>query len=344
MNNKRILITGATGAIGGEALNQLYQKQEPSSISVFIRPSKKAQKLVKKYPGINVFYGTITNEDDVAKACVNQDYVIHLAAIIPPVADDKPKMAWAVNVVGTQNIVKGMETHSPDGFLLYSSSVAIYGDRNKNPDITISDELKPSMGDDYGVTKVEAEKIIRESSLSWSIYRLSAIMGIGNHKISKLMFHMPLDTVMEIATVRDTARAFINSIGKRDELEGKTFNLGGGKNCRITYIDFMTRAFDLYGMGKVDFPKYSFAKINFHCGNYMDGDLLENIVHFRTDTIDTFFERFGAAVPGIQRFFTKLVNKPVKMYLAKLSEPLHAHKKQDKELLERFFGSEYDAA
>ena len=271
MNDQRILITGATGAVGAEALNQLYQKQEPSSISVFIRPSKKARKLVQKYPGIHVFYGSITNEEDVAKACTNQDYVIHLAAIIPPLADDKPKMAWAVNVGGTRNIVKGMEAQCPDAFLLYSSSVAIYGDRNKTPDIRTTDELKPSMGDDYGITKVEAEKIIRGSKLSWSIYRLSAIMGIGNHKISKLMFHMPLDTVMEIATVRDTARAFVNSIGKRDQLEGLTFNLGGGEECRISYIDFMTRAFDLYGMGKVDFPKYAFAKINFHCGNYVDG-------------------------------------------------------------------------
>jgi nucleoside-diphosphate-sugar epimerase len=343
MNDKKILITGATGAIGGEALKQLYDKQEASSISVFVRPSKKAKKLVRTYPGVQVFYGSITDSEAVAKACTNQDYVIHLAAIIPPLADDKPEMARAVNVEGTRNVVKGMEANAPNAFLLYSSSVAIYGDRNKNPDIKTTDELKPSVGDDYGQTKVEAEKIIRESKINWTIYRLSAIMGIGNHKVSKLMFHMPLETVMEIATVRDTARAFVNSIGKEAQLEKKTFNLGGGETCRITYIDFMTRAFDLYGMGKIDFPKYAFAKINFHCGNYVDGHLLEEIVHFRQDTIDTYFERFGKAVPGIQRFFTKLVNKPVKMYLTKLSEPLIAHKKQDKEMIARFFGSEYDA-
>ena len=340
MKDKKILITGATGAIGNEVLKQLYTLRDPSTISVFVRASRKARKLERAFKGIHIHYGSISDPVAVAEACKNQDYVIHLAAVIPPLADEKPEMTRAVNVGGTRNIVKGMELNCPNAFLLYSSSVAIYGDRLKNPDIYITDELCPSVGDDYGVTKVEAEKIIRESKLNWSIYRLCAIMGIGNHKVSKLMFHMPLETVMEIATVTDTARAFVNSIGKEEQLNKRTFNLGGGENCRILYYDFMTRAFNYYGMGKVNFPEYAFAKINFHCGNYADGQALEDIVHFRQDTIDTYFDAFGKAVPGIQRFFTKLVNKPVKVYLTRLSEPLTAHKKNDKQLIERFFGKE----
>lgn len=344
MKDKKILITGATGAIGNEVLKQLYALQNPSTISVFVRPSKKARKLENTYKGIHMHYGAITDAAAVAEACKDQDYVIHLAAVIPPLADEKPAMTRAVNVEGTRNIVKGMELNCPNAFLLYSSSVAIYGDRLQNPDIYTTDDLCPSVGDDYGITKVEAEKIIRESSLNWTIYRLCAIMGIGNHKVSKLMFHMPLETVMEIATVKDTARAFVNSIGKEALLNKRTFNLGGGERCRISYFDFMTRAFNYYGMGKVNFPEYAFAKINFHCGNYADGQELEEIIHFRQDTIDSYFEEFGRAVPGIQRFFTKLVNKPVKVYLTRLSEPLNAHKKNDKQLIERFFGSEYDQA
>ncbi|MDX2359642.1 MAG: NAD(P)-dependent oxidoreductase [Crocinitomicaceae bacterium] len=341
MEDPSVLITGATGAVGSEALKQLYAKQSPSSITVFVRPSKKAQKILRGFKGVNVVYGDVTNPKDVEKACKNIDYAFHLAAIIPPLADDKPALTEKVNVEGTRNVVNGLEAHSPNAFLLYSSSVATYGDRNKTPNIYTTDPLAPSVGDEYAVTKIAAEKIIRESKLNWSIYRLSAIMGIGNHKVSKLMFHMPLDTIMEIATVRDTARAFVNSVGKADQLNHNTYNLGGGEKCRISYIDFMTRAFDAYGMGKVNFPPYAFAKINFHCGNYADGDLLEEIIHFRSDTLDTYFERFAKAVPGIQRFFTTLVNKPVKMVLLKSSEPYHAHKKQDTAMIERFFGEDY---
>lgn len=342
MKDKSVLITGATGAIGGEALEQLYAKQAPSSITVLVRPSKKTKKLIRKYAGINVVYGDVMHLGDVEKACIDKDYVIHLAAVIPPKADEFVALTEKVNVEGTRNVVTALEKHSPNAFLLYSSSVATYGDRNKNPDIRTTDPLNPSVGDEYGITKIKAEKIIRESKLNWSIYRLSAIMGIGNHKVSKLMFHMPLETVMEICTVKDTARAFVNSIGKAEQLNHKTFNLGGGESCRVTYKDFLARAFDAYGMGKPNFPPYSFAEINFHCGNYVDGDILEEILAFRSDTLDSYFEEFSAAVPGIQRFFTKLVNVPVKKVLARTSEPLAAHKKQDKAMLDRFFGDEYN--
>jgi len=337
----KVLITGATGAVGSEVLDQLYKLQSPSSITVLVRPSRKTAKILRKYNGINVIYGDITNLKDVEIACENQDYVIHLAAIIPPMADDHIALTEKVNVEGTRNVVKALENICPTAFLLYSSSVATYGDRNKNPDILTTDPLNPSVGDEYAVTKIAAEKIIRESSLNWSIYRLSAIMGIGNHKVSKLMFHMPLETIMEICTVKDTARAFVNSLGKGEALNLNTFNLGGGESCRVIYKDFLARAFMAYGMGKPNFPKYSFAHINFHCGNYADGDQLEDILKFRSDSIDSYFERFDAAVPGIQRFFTKLVNIPVKKVLLKTSEPYYAHKKQDKAMLERFFGDEY---
>lgn len=340
MKEHSVLITGATGSIGREVLKQLYSKISPSSITVFVQPSKKSKKVLRPYQGINVVYGNVTNLEDVKRACVNQDYVIHLAAIIPPLADDEPELTKRVNTEGTQNVIAALEEVSPNAFFLYSSSVACYGDRNKNPDIYTTDPLTPSVGDEYAVTKIASEKSIRESKLNWTIYRLSAIMGIGNHKMSKLMFHMPLNTVMEICTIEDTARAFVNSIGKHDELLHNTYNLGGGESCRITYEGFMARAFEAYGMGKVDFPRYAFADINFHCGNYADGHLLEELLQFRSDSIDSYFDRFHASVPGIQRFFTKLVNKPVKKVLLRSSEPLHAHKKQDKEMLLRFFGTD----
>ena len=338
MKEHSVLITGATGAIGREVLKQLYSIQSAASITVFVRPSKKTKKILKNYTEIKVVYGNITNLEDVKRACLNQDYVIHLAAIIPPLADEDVHRTNQVNIEGTRNVISALEEVSPNAFLLFSSSVACYGDRNKNPDIYTTDPLKPSVGDVYGVTKIVAEGLIRESKLNWSIYRLSAIMGIGNHKISKLMFHMPLDTIMEICTIKDTARAFVNSIEKKHQLVHNTYNLGGGERCRVTYEAFITRAFDAYGMGKVDFPPNTFAKINFHCGNYADGQILEDILHFRSDSIDSYFEQFSAAVPGIQRFFTRLVNKPVKKLLLRSSEPFQAYKKQDKEMIERFFG------
>jgi nucleoside-diphosphate-sugar epimerase len=138
-------------------------------------------------------------------------------------------------------LIRGLERFSPKAFLLYSSSISVYGDRLKDPNIYKTDPLLPSLGDEYAKTKIAAEDIIQSSRLKWSIFRLTAIMG--GHKISKLMFHMPLATKMEICTPADTARAFVNAIEHRNKIEGKIFNLGGGESCRCTYLEFLDRSF-----------------------------------------------------------------------------------------------------
>lgn len=335
---EKILITGATGAVGSELVKQLYTAHDPANITVFVKPSRRSRKLARLYPELNIIYGNICDYDTVVDACKGIDYTIHLAAIIPPLADEKPALAASVNTEGTRNLVRALEKHAPNCFLIYSSSISIYGDRVKDPNIYTTDPLTPSLGDEYALTKIAAEEIIQSSKLDWSIYRLSAIMGIGNHKVSKIMFHMPLETALEITTVRDTARAFVHSIGLRNKLSKRIFNLGGGATCRTSYHDFLQRAFFAFGLGKVDFPENTFAKINFHCGYYADGDELEAILKFRQDTLESYFERFNASVPKAQKVATILVQKPVKWYLKSISEPLEAVKNNDQAMIERYFG------
>ena len=148
---------------------------------------------LKPFSGrIEIIYGDINDVQTVEEISKNKDIAIHLAAVIPPLADEDPELAYQVNVKGTENLILALEKNSPKCYLLFSSSISVYGDRLRNPEISVGDTLRPSHGDRYGETKIRCEKIIQGSNLSWSIFRLSAIMG--NHKISKLMFHMPLET------------------------------------------------------------------------------------------------------------------------------------------------------
>ncbi len=339
---KRILITGATGAIGGEMLAQLYPQYNAENITVLIRPSKKANKLIKNYPGIRVLHGSVTSYEDVVKACEGQDMVVHLAGIIPPAFDKLGERAYRTNTEGTRNVVRALEEKSPEAFLLFSSSVAVYGDRLKTPVIRVEDELPLDQPDQYAISKIEAESIVQNSKLNWSVFRLTAIMGVGNHKVSKIIFHVPLETQMEIATVKDTARALVLATQHTDQLKGRTFNLAGGESCRITYEGFLTRAFDAFGLGKPDFPEYTFAKANFHCGIFADSDELENILRFRNDTLDSYFSEFQQGVPGWMRTAASVFRKPVKLFLTTLSEPRRAHRKKDPEQIALYFGDAYD--
>ena len=148
---------------------------------------------------------------------------------------------------------------------------------------------------------------------------------------------MPLETRMEICTPEDTARAFVNAIENKEKISGKLFNLGGGKDCRCSYLEFLQRSFKIFGLGEVNFPDKAFAEHNFHCGNYADGDNLENILKFRRDSLEDYFEHEKSKVSGIQRAITKLVKSIIKKRLIKQSEPLEAIKNNDIEMLNRFF-------
>ena len=339
MSQPPLLITGATGAIGFEILCQLQAENRLENVSVLIRDSSKNRKKMRRFgDAITIHFGDVTNRAEVEKAMVGQEVVMHLAAVIPPYSEEHVARGYAINEGGVKNVVEAMEKVAPNAFLFFSSSLAVYGDRLKNPMISITDPPNEKHNDHYALAKIRAERIIKASKLNHCIFRLSAIMGIGNHKISGIMFDVPLETLMEIATVKDTARAFVLAIDKRAELNQGLYHLSGGESCRISYLDFLTRAFNAFGMGKPNFPDYAFAKQNFHCGYFTDADELENILLFRADTIDSYFDEFAKSVNPLQRIVTLPFAGIAKRYLLTLSAPYKAYKKGDKEKMNFYFG------
>lgn len=336
---KKILLTGASGTVGYEVLKQLHFKKNLYEIIVLDRETRRAKKKLKDFKNdIHIIYGDISNKEDLLKIDSEIDVAIHLAAIIHPFADENPELAHRVNTLGTEKLIRVLEKTSPRTFFIYSSSISVYGDRLKNPWIEVTDKLAPSIGDEYAKTKIKSERIIQDSKLDWSIFRLAAIMG--GLKVSKFMFHQPFATSLEIATPEDTGRAFVNAIEKEKQLSKRIFNLGGGKECQISYENFLKESFKIYGLGKFDFAPKAFAEKNFHCGFYKDGDELNDILDFRKDTLLSFFEKEENKISSFQKGITSLMRRPIKRILESKSDPLIAHKSQDKASMKHFFDSE----
>jgi nucleoside-diphosphate-sugar epimerase len=334
---KRILITGATGTVGKEVLKQLFKKRT-YEITVLCRDSARTRKCLKPYKNdVHIVHAELAQKEALQALAGPFDIVIHLAAIIPPLANENKMVTFAINHLGTKYLVEHIETTSPDAFFMFSSSVAVYGDRLKSPNIAVNDSLPEQEYDFYAQSKVKAEKAVKGSKLDWTIFRLSGIMGVNNHKMSGVMFFMPLETRMEIATPEDAARAFVNGIECKEKLTSRVFNLGGGETCRTTYGEFLENNFELRGLGKLNFPPKTFAEKNYHCGDFVDGDELEEIARFRSHTLEDYYAMNERAVPFLLKIITSILKRPIKYFIRRQSLPLLAFKTKDQKLMDRFF-------
>ena len=97
---KSVLLTGATGAVGKEVLNQLIQNKD-IRLYVFCRSSTANKKFLKKYDGhVHIIFGDLKLLDCEAISQHSFDVVIHLAAIIPKRPSENEDLIHQVNVNG----------------------------------------------------------------------------------------------------------------------------------------------------------------------------------------------------------------------------------------------------
>ncbi len=76
--------------------------------------------------------------------------------------------------------------------------------------------------------------------------------------------------------------------------------MGGGKKYRITYEEFLKKNFKLFGLEKLNFPKYAFAEKNFHCGIYQDSNELNKILNFQRTDIKDYLNQVKNTVHPVQ--------------------------------------------
>lgn len=337
----RILLTGPSGSIGIQTLRSLLDIYKEHEIILLDTKSELTTKTLEPFKeSATLYYGDLRDPSTLEEPTKNIDFAIHLAAIIPPLADQNTQLAHEVNVNGTKNLLDQLKKNSSSVFFMYASSVSVYGDRLLSDGIKIGDELKPSVGDYYAVTKIEAESLVINSGLDYTIFRLSGVMGPrpgeDPSKIEPLMFHMPLDTKYEFVTTRDCGLAFAKAINHQKSLSKKIYNLSGGEACRVIFRDFLKHNFEISGIDLDKFPKYSFAEKNFHCAYYEDAHLLNDILDFQRDSLESYYKWVDPKSKPLQKLIVKLFQKQTIKKIAAESDVLRAVKENNEELIDRF--------
>lgn len=100
----KILITGGAGRLGITIAKQFINGG--FSVRILDLDSPRNRKAIHAIENTTeILWGDITNADVVKSALEGIDAVIHMAAILPPIADQKPELARRVNVEGTGLLV-----------------------------------------------------------------------------------------------------------------------------------------------------------------------------------------------------------------------------------------------
>lgn len=355
-NKLSILLTGATGVMGGATLDQLTKACNRFKLKVLARHTKFDQEFLAKFQDkadIEIVWGDLVNYSDVKTAVNETDIILHLGALVSPAADKKPQLAWQINVGGTKNILQaiqdlGQNEHTK---LVYVGSVGQYGNR-PNPIHwgRVGDPLLPSAFDYYSISKTMAERAVLESGLKyWVSLRQTGIIHKNIFAVDDgISYHQPLNNCLEWVSAKDSARLLYNLCSKNlpENFWRQVYNIGGGESNRLTAYEFLQKFYQMLG---VDFQKLEepnwYASRNFHGMWYLDSDKLEKILHFRSQSVDDVLREIKQNLPLQLKLLRFLPSRLVKSFFTtarakRPNTPLYWFKHQEQDKIVAFFGSE----
>lgn len=173
----RVLVTGATGFIGGHLVRALVERGD--DVTCLVRREV-------PIPGARVVLGDMTAPSSLPAALREAEVVYHLASLL--------KVPWrrefhTVNVEGTRNVAAACAAMPTPPVLVVVSSLAAAGPAPEGPDQRPRSELDlPVPVSIYGRVKLAAEEAARSYSdrVPLTIVRPPGVFGGGDRSFLKL--------------------------------------------------------------------------------------------------------------------------------------------------------------
>lgn len=232
----RVLVTGATGAVGPRVVASLVEA------GYGIRTLSLDSPPPGLWPeGIETQIGDITGHSVVQTAMRGIDVVIHLAAllhIVNPPPELQPEYE-RINVGGTATVVEAAR-QAGVGRLVFFSTIAVYGDSAGG---VLTEDSPPRPDSFYAQTKLDAERIVlavkrEDGKPLGTVLRLGAVYGArikGNYRrlllaLARGRFALigPGNNRRTLVYDKDVARAALLAVFHPDAA-GRVFNVTDGK-------------------------------------------------------------------------------------------------------------------
>ncbi len=307
---KKVLVTGAAGVIGINVIKYLLSEGKYEITALDLR-TKNSQKKLKKYRRrINIIYGDMNDNVLIEALVKDQDYIIHLASVLPPFADIKKNLCELMEYNGTENIVKAINYYNPNCFLIYASSTTIYGDKEE-----VDVNVKPNVTsiDYYSNNKIKTEKLLQKKVKNYTIFRVPLVLC--DPKSGAFMYNVRLKRMTEAISDSDAGYAFVKAIDYSNKLNNKIFNLGGGDSTKAYYGKILAGVLKYYGLSLKYLFNVFFIDKNFYTHVYSDSDNLNKILEYRSDSLDSYFMQLRRKSSG--RVIQRLLAKPLSYILNK---------------------------
>ena len=158
----RILITGATGAIGRRLVQKVIRDKN-YQVRILIR-----RQIIDNYEVADIenVNGDLRQVDSLIQASKGVDAIIHLAAITHT---HEHSLYDEINHLGTENLIQAAKLCGVRRFIFLSTKTASYD------------------GGAYAKSKILAEESLKREELDWTILRPAEVYGIvGNRGIQKI--------------------------------------------------------------------------------------------------------------------------------------------------------------
>jgi nucleoside-diphosphate-sugar epimerase len=231
-------------------------------------------------------------------------------------SEEEPDWAREINVGGTKNLIQAILAQPQPPKLLFSSSFHIYGyTQDQIPPRKVTDLPQPV--EHYAHHKVECERMVRESGLDWSIFRLAAALPLRLIMDSG-MFDVALDNRIEFVHTRDVGLAIANAL-EIEEAWGKVWHIGGGAACQLTQRQLVESVLGTVGLGML--PEDAFPSEPYPT-DWLDTTESQRVLKFQRYTLQDYLRDLRARL-GFRRYFVWLLSPVIRLWLLSKS-PLMA--------------------
>lgn len=175
---ERILVTGASGFIGGFIVDEALRR----GMDVWAAVRKTSSRAWLSDQRIHFVELNLSSEEDLRKQLdgLTFDYVVHAAGVTKCL--DRRDF-YNINTEGTKNLVRALTATGMDiRLFVYISSLSVYGPiRERQPYTEITADDKPCPNTAYGESKLQAEIFLREYAknvrLRYVVLRPTGVYG-----------------------------------------------------------------------------------------------------------------------------------------------------------------------